>query len=148
MHEADDKRTKTVSLIFTDGETLTFPVSDDRFAGDKILNGGLHEVASLLANLAASGVIGNVAYDGVKLGVRFLRLRLSWGTEDDQRTYIAHIAHLEVAAKLGQPSSIKVVSCVRETTHWAAVVVADGRIYRVQIPLNCPHPAVISVDLD
>jgi hypothetical protein len=148
MLEAEDEGSKTVSFVFTDGETLTFRVGGDQFAGNKIFNGGLHEVGMLLASLAASGIVGSAAYDAVKLGARFLRLRLRWGTEVDQRPYIRHIAHLSVAAKLGEPSSIKVVSCVRQAECWVAVVVADGRTYRVQIPLDDPRPTAISVDLD
>ena len=129
MPEADDEGTKTVSFVFTDGEVLTFPVSGDWVVGDKILNGSLHEAALLLANLVASGVVGSAAYDGVKLGARFLRLHLNWGTEDDQRPYVRHIAHLEVAAKLRKSSPIKVMSCARENNHWAVVVAADGRFY-------------------
>ena len=148
MSEAEDEGVKTVSFVFTDGEILTFRASDDRFAGNKIFNGGTHEAALLLASVVASGVVGNAAHDAVRLGVRFLKLRLHRGTEDDQRAYVGHIAHLAVAAKLDKPSAVKVVSCIHQTDRWAAVVVADGRTYRVQLPLNDPRPTAISVDLD
>jgi hypothetical protein len=40
MPEAADEGSKTVSFVFTDGEVLTFRVSEDQIAGDKIANGG------------------------------------------------------------------------------------------------------------
>lgn len=150
MGKADDIEPETVSFVFTDGEVLTFPRPPEHFRTSQrlVLNGGLSEATLMLAWVAASGVVGNAAYDAVKLGLRSLRLRLSWGDEEDQRPYVAHIAQLSVAAKLDRPESVEVASCTRQRDHWLAVVLAPGRTYRVQVPLRDPRPTAISVDLD
>jgi hypothetical protein len=151
MPEAMDREPETVSVMFSDGEVLMFPKPPELSRpthGGVILNGGLPEVALLLASVAASGVVGNTAYDAVKLGLRSLRLRLSWGSEDDHRRYVAYIAQLSVAAKLDQRAVVTVASCTRDREGWSAVVLADDRTYRVQIPLMNPRPTAISVDLD
>jgi hypothetical protein len=144
-----DEGTQPVTFLFSDGEALTFQTSTVELVGERrIVNGGLHDAALVLASVVASNVVGNTAYDALRLGLRFLKLRLRWGNEDDQRPYVCHIAQLAVAMKLDEPCEVKAVSCVRQADHWEAVVIADGRTYRVQIPPDDPRPTAISVDLD
>ncbi|MFC8847123.1 MULTISPECIES: hypothetical protein [unclassified Micromonospora] len=148
MSGAEGKRDETASLEASDGKIQISGSIHQSGHVYGVQNGGLGEVAFLLATVAASGVVGNAAYDAVKLGLRSLRLRLSWGNEGDHRAYVAHIAQLSVAAKLDKPCSVEVASCTREREHWSAVVLAGGRTYRVQVPLQDPRPTTISVDLD
>jgi hypothetical protein len=92
---------RTISFIFTD-ETIELPYGGDRIETGGIVNGGLHETVEVLCWLAGTtgqGMIGNIAWDAVKLGYRSLRLRLSWGKDEDKRAYVSYIAQLAVAAK-------------------------------------------------
>ena len=147
----DDKDLKTIRFVFTDGEVITLPYGGERISDDRIANGGLHEtveVLSWLAEQTATGVIGGLAWDAVKLGCRFLRLRLSWGKTDDKRQYLSYIAQLAVAAKLDKPVFIEVVGCEQHSNHWEVMVRANGRVYRVRFPLNDFRPTAISIDLE
>lgn len=151
MQEEEEESAEAASLVTNDVQMTARASGRSRInqaGGDLLVSGGLLDVGTLLASVAASGVVGNAAYDALKLGLRHLRLRLSRGSEEDQRRFVAHIAQLSVASKLNKPVSVKVASCLRESRHWSAVVRADGRTYRVQIPLTDPRPTAISIDLD
>jgi hypothetical protein len=149
MPEAEDEEGQTISWTFTDGEVLKFrlkswPASD---TGTAVLNGGLADASLIIASYVAGGVTGNAAYAALKLGLRFLRQRLAWGTDGDKQRYVAQIAQLAVTATLTEPVDVKVIRCDRQRDHWAAVVLAEGKTFRVQIPLDDPRPTAISVDV-
>jgi hypothetical protein len=88
---------KPVTWVFTDGDALEFrmrgwPAGN---TGTVVQNGGLTEASLIIAAHVAGGVIGNGAYDALKLGLRLLRLRLAWGADDDKSRYVAYIANLQ-----------------------------------------------------
>jgi len=146
-----DKDVKAISFVFSDGEVITLPYGGERISSERVVNGGLQETAEILGWLAAqtaTGIIGGLAWDAVKLGYRSLKLRLSWGNVEDKRQYLSYIAQVAVAAKLDKPSSTEVASCEQQGDHWEAVVKADGRVYRVRFPLNDFRPTAISIDLE
>lgn len=148
---SDDKGVKTIRFVFTDGEVIVLPYGGEQISSDRVVNGGLHdtvEILSWLAEQTATGIIGGIAWDAVKLGCRNLRLRLSWGKKDDKRQYLSYIAQLAVASKLDKPALIEVMGCEQYSGHWEVVMTADGRIYRVRFPLNDPRPGAISIDLE
>jgi hypothetical protein len=139
---------RSITFVFSN-EVITLPYGGgiDR---PRIVNGGLRETTEVLAWLAGQagqGMIGNIAWDAVKLGYRSLRLRLAWGEEDDKRAYISYIGQLIVAAQISQPAEVSLVSCKRQRDYWEVVLHATEKTYRVQIPPGDPHPTAISVDI-
>lgn len=141
---------RTVSFIFTD-EVIELPYAGNRIETGRIVNGGLPETVEILcwlAGMTGQGMIGNIAWDAVKLGYRNLRLRLAWGKDEDKRAYVSYVAQLAVAAKFSQPTDTRVVACQRQRDYWETVVIADGKTFRVQIPPDDPRPSALSVDIE
>lgn len=148
MAEAED--TQNVTWIFANGDALEFRVRGwpAGSTGTVVRNGGLTEASLIIATYVAAGVIGNGAYDALKLGLRLLRLRLAWGSDDEKSRYVAYIAQLAVAAKLTEPTEVKVISCSQQRDYWETVILAGASTFRVQIPPNDPRPTAISVDVE
>jgi pyruvoyl-dependent arginine decarboxylase (PvlArgDC) len=101
-----------------------------------------------MSGAVSGGVIGNAAYDALKLGTGWLKHRLSFGSEEEQRPYVEHVAHLIVASRLDATTKINVASCKVVDGEWLAVVSAGDSTYRVRIPKSDPSEIGLSIDLN
>ena len=148
---SEEAEEQYAAIVNADGSTYRFPPGTfvgDAVAGDKlIINGGLDYVMMFLAGAISSGVVGNAAYDALRLGGSKIRLRFAWGRRSDQVLFARHMAELAVRVKLDRDGTVEVTEVKEYDDHWAAVVKADGNTYRVMIPLKAPNETVVSVEL-
>jgi hypothetical protein len=141
---------RKISFVW-ENEIITVPYGGNLIEVGKVTNGGVRdtmEVLAWLASMTGQGMMGNIAWDGVKLACKSLKLRMRWGEENDKRAYLSYIGQLSVAATFRKSVNTTVVSCEPQRDYWEVVVLADGKTFRVQIPPDDPRPNAISVDVD
>jgi hypothetical protein len=136
----DVPRTKKFRVTYSNGEELDYDVLEIPGApeGTRVINGGVEHAAWVIFSGVALNVAGAVATHYLKYGLRNLRLRLAWGTDEDKRLYFSNIAYLEAAARFPAGTPIKVIGCDREGDKWVASVAAGGFVCRVEVAAKGP----------
>jgi hypothetical protein len=151
-HDSEaDRQSETGNAIKDKDAVTSFgPINAPgaNFGEQVFLNGGITVVAEYLRDALVTGVVGNAAWAVLGLGAKHARLRLSWQAESQQRPYVSSMVQLAVAAKLEEKTQLDVSECRKLDDHWAAVVKAGDKTYRVRVPLKEITAMTISVDLD
>ncbi|UWZ36515.1 hypothetical protein Drose_36810 [Dactylosporangium roseum] len=110
--------------------------------------GGVELAAAFIASAVAQQLVGIAAWEALKAGARQARLRFGWQSEAQQRPYAEATAKLAVASKLDADAGLDVTECRRLGDQWQAIVIGEGRRYRVLIPAKPKEPDEIAVSLE
>ncbi|GAA2622874.1 hypothetical protein GCM10010399_62660 [Dactylosporangium fulvum] len=110
--------------------------------------GGVELAAAFIASAVAQQLVGIAAWEALKAGARHARLRFGWQSEAQQRPYAEAMAQLAVASKLDADVDLDVAECRRLGDQWQAIVIGEGRRYRVLIPVKLREPNEIAVSLE
>ena len=151
----EDTEEVFAAIVTAKGEVFRLPPGTDIEVGGEladsgqIFNGGILEyVLVFLSGAISNGVVGNAAYDALKLGAKNVRYRMAYGGREDQSMFVRQVAELKVRVKLDKDIPLKVTECIKREDHWDAVVISPEHTYRVRVPVNGQDESVISVDLD